>query len=244
MSLILVTPVSSHRCSMASCLNKGIEMRQDFMVSVRHDGKPLAGVVVQVTSNIAGESREQFSGTTSTDGSVHVTTLPPGEYWLNAELLGISATTQCFHVDRRRSRRAKHKLRYEWGDLAPATRRVAGKLIDSQPNRGGTPIWNLEHPVETPIGGARLKLQNPITGNTFATTSDHNGSFAFEAIPSGTYVLHIGSEGASKARNADSTDLLFAVSPNANRGTLLLSRRNAGGGSCGGTYLELRNGGN
>ena len=33
------------------------------------------------------------------------------------------------------SKSAKRKFNYEWGDLAPATRRIAGKLIDSQPQK-------------------------------------------------------------------------------------------------------------
>lgn len=239
-SLIAFFAVPSNACSLASCLHTGMEMRQDFAVTVTHDGKPLAGVAVQVTSSVEGKNRQPFSGITSGDGTVHVTNLPSGEYWLNAELLGISAAYECFHVSNRPSRKAKGKLTYEWGDEAPGTQRIAGKLIDSQPGNGGTPLSNLIHRIEVPISGAGLKLQNPTTGAVYTTTSDHNGDFAFDTIPTGTYVLHIEGGGAGE-RGYDATDLLIELNFHATRNALLLTRRDAGGGSCGGTYLDLLN---
>ncbi len=220
-------------CSMASCIDGGTEMRREFVVRVEHDGKPLAGVSVQVIT----DGPIIFSGSTASDGVVRVTNLPVGEYWLKADLLGVLAGSECFHVAERASRKAKRSVKYEWGDFAPATRRIMGKLVDSRPGQGGTPIWNLVHPTKVPITGTRLILQNPITGRVFETTSDQGGSFAFDGIPNGTYVLR--AEGGRSDREYDSADFLIRVGPKATRDTLLITRSDPGGGSCGGTSLEL-----
>ena len=234
--LFLLMPVPSHACSAASCLDRGFEMRSDFVVTITEDGKPLAGVTVEVTA----ERSKRFSGMTIADGTVHVLSLPPGDYWLSAELLGISAAYHCFHVADQPSRRAKRKLAYEWGDFAPATRRIAGKLIDSKPGKGGTPLWNLVHRTDMPIRGATLKLQNPITGAVYNTDSDSDGAFAFEAVPGGKYVLHLAG-GRTDDRDYDGADLLVEFDPGASHNMLLLTRMDAGGGSCGGTSLDLQN---
>ena len=99
----------------------------------KHDGKPLEGVLVEIT----GEGKEQFSGLTSTDGKAHLN-LSPGHYWIKAELLGISAAYECFHINQQTSKTAKREFTYEWGDSAPATRQLAGKMVDSQPRKDGT----------------------------------------------------------------------------------------------------------
>lgn len=217
---------------MAGCLNDGVEANPYFTVMFKHQAKPLAGVAVQIT----GEGKEQFSGLTSTDGKVRVN-LSPGQYWLKAELLGISAAYECFHISQRSSRSAKRKFTYEWGDSAPSTRQIAGKLVDSQPGKDGPPpLWNLLHRIDVPITGASLKLQDPVTGSAYNTMSDSTGSFVFDSIPTGTYVLHI--EGGT-AGQFDPTDVLIELNPKVSRNALVLTRRDAGGGSCGGTSLEL-----
>ena len=232
--LLCCVSAPSGACSMAGCLNGGVEVNRYFTVMIKHGGKPLSGVAVQ----IGGEGSEQFSGLTSTDGRVRVN-LSPGLYWLKAELLGISAAYECFHIDQQASKRAKRRLTFDWGDLAPAVRRIAGKLVDSQPGKSGAPLWNLLHRTDVPIVGASLKLQDPVTSSVQSTTSDGTGGFAFDSIPAGIYVLHI-EGGMAGERGYDATDLLIELSPTASRNDLVLARQEAGGGSCGGTSLDLR----
>jgi hypothetical protein len=154
-SVPLFTSAQSSACSMASCLNGGRETSRNLIVAITHEGKPLRGVAVHVI----GKGVERFSGATMADGTVRLVGLEPGEYWLNAEFLGIGAAYECFHVNDRSSLRAKRRLTYEWGDDAPATARIAGRLVDSQVGKGGTPLWNLTHRVDVPISRAELKLQ-------------------------------------------------------------------------------------
>jgi Carboxypeptidase regulatory-like domain len=237
---LIAVALPADACSVASCLNRGIELRHDFVVKVSNADRPVPGVTVEITGPQDTSEAKKFAVTTDNDGIAHVTNLAPGDYWLNAEYLGIGAAYHCFHVSEKPSRKAKRKLFYDWGDLAPATRRVAGKLVDSQPGKEGTPIQRLLHRIDVPIVGAKLKLQNATTGAVYNTSSDANGTFAFDGVPPGTYVLHIDAGRVGPDREYDASDSLLALASSAKRDALLLRRREAGGGSCGGTSLELQ----
>jgi hypothetical protein len=231
---LLTFPIRSIACSTAACLGNGDEMRRDFVVRITFENKPLSGVSVEITGT------KTLSAISSADGTVNVDGLPAGDYWLNASLLGISAGSECFHVNSHSSRKARRMVRYEWDDYsAPVIRRVAGKLIDSQPGQGGNPIWNLTHRVDTPISEAILRLQNPLTGMMYSTTADGSGDFSFDPIPNGTYVLHV-EGGTTPAGRNYVTDKVVRLSETARPSTLVLEWRPAGGGSCGGASLQLR----
>jgi hypothetical protein len=227
---------------MQGCAGDGVEMRRTFVVDITHGGKPLPGVSVEVRG-FGGENHnvQLFSGVTARNGNVNVGELLPGNYWLYAEFLGIPAGRECFHVAPSSSRSAKKRIAYEWGDLAPGFRRMAGRLVDSQPGHGDSAIMNIIHRVDVPIAHAKMKLQNPITAAVYSTESDAGGHFAFGDIPPGTYVLHVEAGTVTDGRDYESTDLLVALGNTAKRDALQLSRHEGGATDCGGTYLELRN---
>lgn len=235
--LLILVPSTSLACSAVACINSGPEFRPNFEVAIEHDGRPLRGATVEIISNAGGNLSIRFLGVTASNGVVQVRRLPPGEYWLNAELLGVTAAYHCFHIAQLPSRIASRRVTYEWGDYALATRQVAGRLIDSQPGTGESPLWNLIHRRNLPIVGATLKLQDPFTSRVFISTSDADGAFGFDVIPDGLYVLHI--EGGRSNREFESADKLIRVSPKAKGSRLILTKRDAGGGDCGGTVLEL-----
>jgi hypothetical protein len=237
--LFLIVPASTVACSVVGCLDRGIELRRKFSVTVTHHSKPLLGVSVQITGNSEGAGYQSFAELTKSDGTAHFTHIPPGDYWIKADLLGIAAGYECFHINSSASRKAKKSRRYEWGDEAPAVRQAVGRLLDSQPGKGGTPLQNLLHRVDVPIAEAKLELRQPVSGAVYTTASDANGHFAFDRVPDGTYVLHIEAGAAPGILAIDATDLLVQFSGTAKRSTLLLSRREPGGGSCGGTSLEV-----
>jgi hypothetical protein len=207
------------------CVNDGIELRRDFIVSVKHEGKPLSGVKIEITRGRrtfdTGIVKSSFTGS---DGLASITVLPPGQYWLSAEMLGISAAYHCFHVGEKPSRRAKRFIVYQWGYGAPLIRRAAGKLVDTQPGNSDNPLWNALHPIDVPIGGATLRLTDARTGQVFTTTSDDRGEFAFAPLPDGTYILH--SEGGRPGRPYEPTDLLLKISSRAKTSGLALRRGN------------------
>jgi hypothetical protein len=235
---LLTIPVSTVACSLVGCLDRGVELRRNFIVTVTHQDKPLPGVSVQITGNSDVAGHQSLSELTGADGTAHFASLPPGDYWIKADLLGIEAGYECFHINSFASRKAKKTRRYEWGDMAPAFRQAIGRLVDSQPGKGGNPLENLLHRVNVPIVDARLELRQLSMSTVYTTVSDANGHFAFDQVPEGTYVLHIEAR-TSGDRSFDSTDLLIQLSITAKQSTLLLARREAGGGSCGGTSLEI-----
>lgn len=233
-SLLWLFPLQGTACSLVGCLDHGIEMNRDFVVAVKHEGKPLKGVTVNSNRCLRCST---FFGRDYFGGPASIVSLPPGTI-VDISFLGIGAGYECFHVSERPSRKAKQQVKFEWGDEAPATRRIVGRLIDSQPGTGENPIWNIIHSVNVPITEARLNMQDPITRKIFSTTSDQNGTFAMDGIPAGIYVLHIEGGGG---RDYEPTDLLIRISPRASRDALELTRREAEGGSCGGTSLDLVN---
>jgi hypothetical protein len=89
-------------------------MRRTFVVDVTYGGTPLPGVAVKVRG-FGGEKNdsELFSSVTARNGRVIVGDLPPGNYWLHAEFLGISAGSRCFPVASSSSRSAKKQIAYE-----------------------------------------------------------------------------------------------------------------------------------
>ncbi len=130
-------PVSTVACSVAGCLDGGVELRRNFIVTVTHQDKPLPGVRVQITSNSDVAGHQSFSEQTGVDGTAHFANLPTGDYWIKADLLGIGAGYECFHINSTASRKAKKSRRYEWGDEAVSAAQAAGRLVDSQPSKGG-----------------------------------------------------------------------------------------------------------
>jgi hypothetical protein len=238
--ILMLIALPAGACSLAGCMDRGIEMHSDFAVKIRHADKPLPGTTVEITGPQGTSSAKKFAVQTDNDGIARITNLAPGDYWLNAEYLDIGAAYHCFHVNERPSSKAKRNLAYDWGDLAPGTRRIAGKLLDSQPGKGGTLVWNLSHPVDVPIVAAKLTLQNATTRAVYHTTSDANGAFAFDGISNGTYVLHIDAGKVEPGRDYEASDHVVSLGSTAKRNSILLKRQEAGGGSCGGTSFELQ----
>jgi hypothetical protein len=188
---LVAIPASTAACSTVACLDRGVELRRNFTVGVTHEGKALPGVIVQITGNSEGESHRSFSGITSSNGTAHFANILPGDYWIQADLLGISAGYECFHINPTASRNAKKGRSYEWGDEPLGAREAVGRLVDSQPGKGGNPLENLLHRVDVPIPQARLELRQPVIGTVYTTVSDANGHFAFGRVRDGIYVLHV-----------------------------------------------------
>jgi len=235
----MAIPARTLGCSLAGCVDRGVEFRRTFTITVSHQDRPLPRVSVQIADNSESGGHQTFSELTGSDGRAHFANLPPGDYWIQADLLGIAAAYECFHISRSPSRKARKNRRYDWGDDAVSAVQAAGRLIDSQPGKGSNALQNAIHRINVPITEAKMELRQPVTGMTYSTTSNGNGQFTFDHVPEGIYVLHIDAGTAPGNRPFDETDLLVQFSHTAKRGTLLLSRREASGGSCGGTSLEI-----
>jgi hypothetical protein len=229
---------SSTACTMVTCLNRGRELRSDFLVSVTHDDKPLAGVTVQILRDVEDNHSEFFSGKTDTDGAIRIRKLGPGDYLLNVELLGIFAEGACFHVSRHASTKAEKKVSVVWGEFPHATRQIAGSLVNSQLGRGGSPPGNLTHRVDVVISNAKLTLRGPFTDAVYEAVSDAYGHFAFRGIPDGLYVLHLEGGATPDGRTFEQANLLFRLSDSAKQKIVVVKLYDPAGGSCGGWQLD------
>jgi hypothetical protein len=235
--LLLSVPKLTSACSLISCsTNDEDEVRRDFTVRVTLGSAPLAKVNTWVTQ-WPGDEKKLFTGVTGTDGNVRVSGLPPGEYWLYSELLGISAGGVCLKINSHPSKKAKRIVTFQWGDSAQTTQKVAGRLIDPAPGEGAAFLQNILKHVVDPIPEAKLELRNPLTGAIYTTLSDTDGRFSFGEIPSGTYVIHIEGGLTPAGHEFEPTDLLIQVADTASRNMLLLER--SGGSTCGGPTLIL-----
>ena len=164
---------------------------------------------------------------------MRISGLPAGDYWLSAELLGVSAAYTCFHVNSHASRKARKKLKFEWGDMPYATPQIAGRLQISELGKEGTLVWRLQHRLDVPIRNASLILRSPVNEAAYRTASDIDGDFSFGEIPAGIYVVHIEGGTTPSGETFGSDDFVLQLSASSKSGKLVLTP-NVGGGSRGG----------
>lgn len=241
LSTILLTSGPAYACTMGpACTNRGIELQRDFTIHVLHAGMPLPGVNIKITGTSQDGVPQLFFDQTARNGGAHFARFPPGDYLISAEFLAVDARDECFHVNSHPTSRAKKTRDYEWGDFAPGFRHAAGRLVDLRVGSGGAFLEKLRHATRVPVIGATLELRDAVTGTIFKTTTSETGSFAFEDVPDGTYVLRV--EAAEKSeRYIDVEGILLAFGRTAKLNTVLLVHRDVGGGSCGGTNIEWAN---
>jgi hypothetical protein len=227
---LLCLPISASKACEISlvCPHHGFEVANKFTVAIRHAGRPLKSALVEVILDEGGN----ISKTTEATGVVLFENLPPGNYHISVSFLGIDAVYECFHVAKwKTARTAKRRLTYSWGDDAPKTRKIAGKL---------TSRYYIDEPREqhpnTSVTGIHLTLIDPIMGTRYEATSDPDGFFFPSDIAEGVYVLH--SEG-DKSRRYYPADILIRLSRTAARKKLVLEL-GGGGGDCR-SALELVN---
>ena len=71
-ALLLFVAAASNTCSMASGLDKGVEMHRHFAIMVTHNGNPLNDVSVRIATCSEKEPRTVFFGATADGGLVRV----------------------------------------------------------------------------------------------------------------------------------------------------------------------------
>src|SRR5260221_8047282 len=104
--LLPLMAVPAGACSTAGCSDRGIEMRSDFAVKIRHADKPLPGTTVEITGPQGTSGAKTFTVKTDGHGIARISNLAPGDYLLNAEYLDIGVAYHFFHVKERPSRKA------------------------------------------------------------------------------------------------------------------------------------------
>jgi hypothetical protein len=119
--MVGVNSSGSYACTGNACIGGGVQVKPNFIVSVSHDEKPLAGVQVNIRAATGDDPKTWFASVTDGSGYVHADGLPPGEYWISRKFLGISAGEYCFQV-RPKGQKPTGKLEFEWGGWATLPR--------------------------------------------------------------------------------------------------------------------------
>jgi len=154
---------------------------------VLYEGKPLRGVTVRVDSH-EFQPKTVFRGVTSAKGSVRTKSLPPGDYDVFAEYLGVSTMESFLRVLPRPTKAAHRDLTMNWGPESPGAAdqieasNVAGRVFEVSSPKDGQPAK---------VRAVTLVLRSVPSGTMVALQTAVNGHFAFEGVSEGLYVLSV-----------------------------------------------------
>jgi hypothetical protein len=231
--LLLIAPRSAVSCSVRSYQEQPVG--PDFEVVVTHGKKPIPGVEVVITPSPGASVF--LSVNTDERGVAEIRDLPAGKYWLAASYRDIEAGRELIEVSPK-ARKPKKRFDFEWADYSHEMRSVKGKLTGLVKGDTGNPLQDLIHPVEVVDPGIPITLRNAFSDEEFHTASDSSGTFLFDPLPQGTYILTIG--GGAKSfggQIAEPTTMVIDLTASAKRDFLPLRLQDGG---CGGAEYELR----
>ena len=243
--LLIFQPTRASGCSY-SCIS-GRTLQPGSSIIVRHLGQPLPGVSVMIRAEDSDSNFNRFKGTTDHDGKVELPRVDPGRYWISVEFMGIRVSSECIRIMEHFSPFAESRLEFDWAPDPVMVSRVEGKLVDARPPEGEPPpnflarIKNREQlragAVLLPITYANLRLQSVASRETYFAASDAKGTFSFEDIPDGSYVLRI--EGGISFNEYDPTEFVVRVDSSTDRRDLHLKTLYPDFGFCGYKGLML-----
>ncbi|HZP24314.1 MAG TPA: carboxypeptidase-like regulatory domain-containing protein [Terriglobales bacterium] len=218
--LLTVTAQSAFPCSLSS-----LKLRQvpsNITVKVTHSGRPIAGIGVEIVPEAAGTD-PVFHAETDESGTVQVTGLMVGKYYLTASHLDFEAGREWIEVVSRADARTVRSFNFQWADDAWKTSSVTGSLVGMIPGDTGNKIMDLARPKETVYPGVAVILKSAFSDAEYHTLSDSNGSFVLPPVPDGIYVLTIAGGMTSVNGIAEETTHVVDLRPTASRSSLRLS---------------------
>jgi hypothetical protein len=210
-------------------------VRPDFVVVVTHGNKAIPGVDVVLTP-IPGAS-VFLSVSTDERGVAEIHDLPAGKYWLAASYRDIEAGRELIEVSPN-AKKPRKQFDFRWAEYSYEMRTVSGKLTGLVKGNTGHALQDLIHPIEVSHPGIPITLRNASSDNEYQTSSDSSGTFLFDPVPQGTYILTIG--GGMKSFGgyiADPTIFVIDLTSSGRRDFLSLRLQDSG---CGGAEYELR----
>lgn len=231
--LLLIAPRAAVGCSARSY--ELLPVRPNFVVVVTHLNKSIRGVEVIVTPSPGASALLTVS--TDEKGVAEIHGLPAGKYWVAASYQGIEAGRELVEVNPKASK-PKKQFDFHWADDSHEMRTVGGKLTGLVKGNTGHPLQDLIHPIEVSHPGVPITLRNAFSDDEYETASDSSGTFLFDPLPAGTYILTIG--GGAKSfggQIADPTVFVIDLTEAAKRDFLSLRLQDGG---CGGAEYEMR----
>lgn len=201
-------------------------VQPDFTVVVTHRNNPIAGIEVIVHHK--GIAEPVFTGESDESGSVRVTNLAAGEYFVSASHDGIEAPKQWIEIVAVPQAKAKARIDFQWADWSYTTRRIAGTLTGLVPGNTGNPLMDIVHPKQTVFPGVEISLRNAFGIEKYRTFSDSNGRFVFDNLPDAIYVMTIQGGMKSLYGTGADTKLVIDVAAASSRDFLPLSLQDNG----------------
>jgi hypothetical protein len=186
--LLIVTARSAFPCSATSLILQ--QVPPNLTVKVTHSGKPIAGISVEIVAQAEGGD-PVFTAVTDDNGTVQLTGLMVGRYYLIASHLGFEAGRVWIEVVNRANAKTVQRFDFQWADDAWQTRSVAGSLGGMIPGDTGNKIMDLARPKETVYPGVAVVLKSAFSDAEYHTSSDSTGSFVMGQAPDGIYVLTV-----------------------------------------------------
>jgi hypothetical protein len=217
--LLIVTAQTAFPCSLTS-----LKLRQvppNFTVKVTHSGKPIAGIGIEIIPQAEG-TEAVFTGVTDESGTVKVTGLLVGKYFLTASHLDFEAGREWIEVGSRADAETVRHLDFQWADDAWQSREVAGLLVGMVPGDTGNKIMDLARPKESVYPNVAVVLKNAFSDAEYHTLSDSTGSFVIVPVPEGIYVLTIAGGMTSVHGVAEETKHVVDLRQTAPRSSLRL----------------------
>jgi hypothetical protein len=229
---VLLASAAAFCCSLRSM--QYLPVRSDLTISITHGGSPISGIEVRVFRD-HDPSKVVLAGITDEHGIFQIPGLPPGRYDLLAEHKGFTAGHEWIEVTESRTAGRKARFTFEW-DSEFQLKKVEGKLTALERGTTGNKIMDIVHPRVVPHIGVALSLENAFSNVSYRTVSDSTGTFIFEEVPSGIYVLTIAGGKTSMIGEAQETSVLIDVSNSAHQENLPLQLNDSG---CGGASYQL-----
>jgi hypothetical protein len=210
---------------------RSLELRQvssRMTVVVTHREKPIAGIKVQVVPEKSVDPA--FTGTTDEKGTIVIDGLMAGRYYLTASYEEFAAGKEWIEVVPVPDAKTTKRFDFRWADWSYQTRLVAGTLSGLVPGNSGNKLMDIVHPNTTVYPGVAITLKNAFADDERHTVSDSTGTFFFDDVPDGIYILAISGGMKSLAGNAEITRLVIDVMGKCARDSLSLQLKDTGSG--------------
>ena|ERR1051326_46387 len=231
-ALFVIAAQSASGCSLRS-----MELRQvdsHLTVVVTHQGKPIAGIEIEVVPEKGTEA--VFTGVTDESGTILIERLATGHYNLTASHDGFEAGKEWIDVVDAHKGKPVRRFAFEWSEGSYQVRQVAGSLTGLIPGNTGNKLMDIVHPIQTVYSGVDITLKNAFSEEEYRTVSDSAGAFFFDGVADGIYILTIAGGMKSISGTADITRHVIDVTHTANRAALPLQLQDSG---CYRTEFEL-----